>query len=204
MLMTVPREFEDYEKITSDGDIERLQKIIPFPTDLTAATGRQGVVFSAENDTHITMFGELNSNLLDSENITQTRSEFIRSVDTIDWSSKSASFFKEGIKHVLSADAVQLARELSQLAVQIHPHDEDIIHLNKVISPPQIVRGRKTTESDITPTMEWLKNNAQDYRGNWIAVQSGKLIGMAKSHQALLEKLGDVPQNDVLITEISE
>jgi hypothetical protein len=51
--------------------------------------------------------------------------------------------------------------------------------------------------------MAWFEHHASEYRGLWVAVQSGELVGAAPSRKGLVEKLGPISNEpDIVISRI--
>lgn len=51
--------------------------------------------------------------------------------------------------------------------------------------------------------MLWLKERGRHYRGQWVAVKEGELIGHAQTREALSNLIGDLEQQAaVVITKI--
>lgn len=70
----------------------------------------------------------------------------------------------------------------------------------RVLGDPTILRLRKTLAAPVTNTSEkrdidrtvdyqWIRDHAQDYRGQWVALDNGKLLGAAASLRALLDRV---------------
>jgi hypothetical protein len=55
----------------------------------------------------------------------------------------------------------------------------------------------------IDDSRAWVRQHAREYRGYYIAVRAGVLIGYARTVQGLLDEIGrDTPLVDVLITKV--
>lgn len=63
--------------------------------------------------------------------------------------------------------------------------------LHRVDIPPIAGLGR---------SMKWLKENRQNYQGEWIAIKNGELLGHAPSR----EELPRVPERETIITRIPQ
>ncbi len=52
--------------------------------------------------------------------------------------------------------------------------------------------------------MQWLREHSQEYIGLWIALRGPELLGTAHSRKELLEQLGTLLDNNLLITRIPD
>jgi hypothetical protein len=52
-------------------------------------------------------------------------------------------------------------------------------------------------------SMKWLQGNLNLYRGRWVAIENGQLVGWAASHQEILDHLPD-QRSGMIITKIPD
>ena len=55
---------------------------------------------------------------------------------------------------------------------------------------------------DAALSIAWIEEHGDAYRGSWVAVQAGKLVGVAYSRDWLLRALGRTDRSKLLITKI--
>lgn len=53
---------------------------------------------------------------------------------------------------------------------------------------------------DVAANVRWLKANAKDYHGQWVAIKNGGLLDADGSHSALRERIGPTKGTGILIT----
>jgi len=64
-----------------------------------------------------------------------------------------------------------------------------------VLAPPQILGTHPAKPTSLSASQEWLKNNATQYKGKWVAVGNGKLLGAATSLKELQKQTTTLGQN---------
>jgi len=52
-----------------------------------------------------------------------------------------------------------------------------------------VTKSSQKRDIDRTLDYQWIRDHAQDYRGRWVALDNGKLLGAATSLRDLLDRL---------------
>jgi len=60
----------------------------------------------------------------------------------------------------------------------------------RVLSDPVVTRGGPASGKNFRKDFSWIEQNSKQYRGLWIAVKDGELLGSHKSRLALQQDLG--------------
>jgi hypothetical protein len=89
------------------------------------------------------------------------------------------------VTHLLGQGRVARARELLQRILLQYPTDEKLLNLYRAISPGKVVRSN-VRYSDRTLEMDWIKANQSFYRGKWVALLGGKVIGIGDNLKTVL------------------
>ena len=89
------------------------------------------------------------------------------------------------VKHVLGQGRVAIARAILQRILLQYPTDEKLLHLYRAISPGKVVRSN-VRYNDRTLEMDWIKANRSSYRGKWVALLGGKVIGIEDDLKTVL------------------
>ncbi len=121
------------------------------------------------------------------------RSAFVDLVEKTDWPSRTPEELREALDLSLSLDMVPLARELANLGTQLFPENKIFARAAYVIAPPQVIGTRPADPIKLEPSRKWLRENAGQYPGAWVAVREGKLLGTAPTLKKLHEIIG--PEN---------
>jgi hypothetical protein len=66
--------------------------------------------------------------------------------------------------------------------------DPTIIRLRKMLALP-IAKTSGKRDLDRTLDYQWIRDHAQDYRGQWVALENGQLLGAAASLRELLDRV---------------
>lgn len=110
---------------------------------------------------------------------------------TTDWSRRPAVDFERASKLALAAGAFLAARRLAEEGVRYNPSSGELQKLLVVLSPPKAVRADLPPDSTLRANRDWLKQHASDYRGQWVGLRGGQLIGHASTLKALVSQIAD-------------
>ena len=111
--------------------------------------------------------------------------------DLIDWSTSTPDELVRTIELTLSLELVALARELTLEGTHLFPNHERLRQAAQVLAPPSV-----QPQPDMPPaeglevSMAWLSEHASQYRGQWVAVRSGRLIATTATLQELEASIG--------------
>jgi hypothetical protein len=89
------------------------------------------------------------------------------------------------VKHLLGQGRVAIARAILQRVLLHYPTDEKLLNLYRAISPGEVVRSN-VRYSDRALEMDWLKENRSIYKGKWVALLGGKVIGIGDDLKTVL------------------
>ncbi len=71
--------------------------------------------------------------------------------------------------------------------------NETLAKSARVLAPP-VVRGSGPATPGLADTIHWMKKHAAEYKGQWIAVRSGKLLATASSLPELIKTVGGLKE----------
>lgn len=126
---------------------------------------------------------------------------FLDLLGELDYEWLSAADFVRVMKAALKAGAYPAARAISVEASNRYPAHTEIHKYASALAPPKVISGAPAdpvTAQAIKNNWDWLRTNGVAYRGKWVALRSGELLGMADSLKDLTEDLGD--SKDVFLT----
>jgi hypothetical protein len=118
------------------------------------------------------------------------RATFNRLFKTINWRERNAEELHRAIRLCISLEMVRFARELADLGMQLYPEDKMLARIAYVIAPPRVIGTRPAKNLDLPASRKWLNENSSNFKGQWIAVREGKLLGASPVFEALLEQIG--------------
>jgi hypothetical protein len=130
----------------------------------------------------------------------QDESGFVRAAKPIDWQSRQPDDLLRAIRLALEAGAHIAARDLSALGAGLFPHDVRLRQFAEILAPPRVIGTRPARDSGIRANRDWLKAHSDEYRGKWVGLHKGVLLGAADSLDEL-KKRGLIAE-DTLITRV--
>jgi hypothetical protein len=125
---------------------------------------------------------------------------FIQVCQTIDWQTKSADDHITAIQLALAAGAHLAARHLALEAAQRFPDHVEIQKYAHVLSPPSVTKSTLPADPSVKANRDWLSTHGDLYRGQWVALQNGQLLGAASSPDALNVEVGNT--RGALLTKV--
>ncbi len=118
------------------------------------------------------------------------RRTFVALVKAIDWSTRQPDELATAIDLALSLEMASLAIELAQLGGRLFPNHERIQRAAQVLAPPVARVTRLPRAKGLDASMAWFDEHASQYRGQWVAVREGQLLGTAESLEELETVIG--------------
>ncbi|MEZ4526493.1 MAG: hypothetical protein R2941_11295 [Desulfobacterales bacterium] len=86
------------------------------------------------------------------------------------------------VKNLLENGNVAEARKMLSLLSPGSSGRADYWH--KVLAAPNVMSGKKATGGNVKEDILWIQNNADSYKGKWVALKNGVLLG---SHEKRAE-----------------
>lgn len=108
-------------------------------------------------------------------------------VDILGRGSTPAAIAKH-IRQLLGEGRLQDARDLVAKALNIHPADDELLGLQRVIAPGQVER-KSGHYPDRKAEFAWIARNRSHYQGKWVALIGEQVIGMEDDAHVLLSKI---------------
>ncbi len=117
---------------------------------------------------------------------------FVAVYQRMDWQRRSPDDFLRGVRLALAAGAHLAARNLSARGATRFPDHKELLKYARILAPPKVVSRNRSPRSDWKADRVWLMSHGDAYRGQWVALRDGRLIGSAVTLAALCAQLGDV------------
>jgi hypothetical protein len=115
---------------------------------------------------------------------------FSQLAEGIDWAARSPNELARTIDLALELELATLAMKLAQQGGRLFPSHERLQQAARVLAPPVIIRKHPAQPAGLRESRAWLREHAAEYRGRWVAVREGKLLGAAESLAALKSLTG--------------
>jgi len=102
--------------------------------------------------------------------------------------------FISAIEDALARGGLHIARRLAYRGVEVYPDREILKKYARILAPPVVKVSPSSPErrQNFLANHEWLKKNRLKYRGRWIALRNGKLLGNAADVDELVAQVGDL------------
>ena len=94
------------------------------------------------------------------------------------------------IRALLGEGQLKAAQIMLERALQYHPGDAELIHLQDVISPGSIT-SVSGNSPNIKAELDWIADHREQYRGKWVALIGKQVIAIEDDAKQLLSKLKD-------------
>lgn len=132
-------------------------------------------------------------------------SDFLKALNEIHWQGRPVSDFVRSIKLAFRAGAFAAARHIVAEATKYHAGDAEIQRYAKVLTPVRRVATTTETPVSTRANRSWLERHAGVYRGQWIALRNGELLGVSDSLNSLVEEVSkrygvSFPSKEIMVT----
>jgi hypothetical protein len=114
---------------------------------------------------------------------------FLCTLDQTDWLNKSAEDYVYAIQLALQAGAHLAARRIANDGLSQYPQNATLQKYARGLAPPVVVARNLPANPTLRANREWLKTHSEEYRGQWVAVRNGELLGAASSLKELTERI---------------
>jgi hypothetical protein len=104
--------------------------------------------------------------------------------------------FLEEIQAIINSGTLRGAREMAERGLALYPDHPELQRLHYALRPYEVrsVPGGKNIP-DRRDTYEWLRQNADTYKGQWVAVLGSDLIAASSDLDEVLEAVKRAPLN---------
>jgi hypothetical protein len=126
------------------------------------------------------------------------RRAFLEALKEVEWQDWSPKDFAHAVRLGLEAGEHLAARRISEEGVSRYPDDSELQKYAHVLSPPKVISKHVPPDPARIANREWLKAHSGEYRGQWVAVRNGELLGVATSLRELVRQVGST--EDTLLT----
>lgn len=106
------------------------------------------------------------------------------------WSMQIASELVNEVRLALENGAHATARQLATWGARRFPHDQELQKMATILAPPEIIDNALPPVPSAAANQDWLRINAVDYRGQWVALRDGQLLAAGSSLLEMRRLLG--------------
>ncbi len=95
------------------------------------------------------------------------------------------------IRWALAVGAHQIAYRLAVEGIERYPDHAELRKATRILNPPYIAR-HSPPDPGVQANTSWLDSHWHEYRGRWVAVRNGELLGTAVVLDDLVAQIGDI------------
>jgi len=128
-------------------------------------------------------------------------SAFIEVARNLNWEERSSTDFIRGIQFSFNAGANMYARRLAEQGARQFPDHNELRKYAKILAPPEVIQRNLPPDPTLRANRDWLKAHWGEYRGKWVALHNGDLIGAEPNLQDLKQSVGK--REGILFTKVS-
>jgi len=132
---------------------------------------------------------------------TPSEDAYLAAYGTVDWDQADAGTFEAAIHLAFTAGAHMAARLLATKGAALHPDSEYLRYMAYVLAPPTVIGHRPASNHVNAANKRWLNENRALYRGQWVALRGGELLGSGSTLSELVNRFGAVPE--ILYTRVT-
>jgi hypothetical protein len=104
------------------------------------------------------------------------------------WSAETAA---QTVRLALRVGSFDIAAELSAAAAKRYPQSAELARFAAVLGPSRWVRAESASDPSVTADTRWFAQQSAQYRGQWVAVRNGELLGAAATVKELQARVPD-------------
>lgn len=117
---------------------------------------------------------------------------FVQAAGKIDWSQRPAADFAQAVHLALAAGAHLMARKLADQGHRLYLDHEELAKMAHILAPPRVLRTNLPPDPSVRANIEWMRAHAAEYRGQWVALQNGRLLAVGATAQELKDQLESI------------
>lgn len=127
---------------------------------------------------------------------------FVTVANSIDWQKRSADDIIHAIQLAFITGSFLMARKLAELGTEQYPDRKDLKNYHNILAPPKIQVGEIGSDPTINLNREWITKNWNEYKGRWVALRAGQLLGEADTIKELIDIVGNPKEKGIFITRV--
>jgi hypothetical protein len=124
----------------------------------------------------------------------EERLAFAALVESANWLAHPSEILIQAVTLALNREWITLAVTLAQRGAALFPDDEAVQRTARTLSPPAAHTDPGEPPHGLEASRSWLQTHAMAYRGQWVAVYDGHLLGSASSLDELRSRIGSLTQ----------
>jgi hypothetical protein len=127
---------------------------------------------------------------------------FLSLLDTLMQSYRTGDEYLRAVQLCLSLELHAKARQLAFEGAGQYTEHQGLQRMKRLLGPAKVLYSDLPADPTAAANMDWLRQNADEYRGQYVAVKDGKLLAVARSYQELFQTTGPVKGKGILVTKV--
>lgn len=111
-------------------------------------------------------------------------SAFAHAVAAMAWDAFTPGEIAQAVRLALAAGAFSPARYISAEGHRLYPEDAELANMARILAPPKVL-GTRPANPSAGRDLEWLRQHASEYRGQWLALKDGQFLAAASTAREL-------------------
>lgn len=125
---------------------------------------------------------------------------FLTAQKAINWQRRTPDDFIYAIQLALRVGAYLAARILSNEGAKQHPQHNGLRKYADILAPPKVTKSDRPPDPTLKANRDWLMAHTETFKGLWVALRNGELLGSATSLELLVAQLDNT--KDTLLTRV--
>lgn len=170
----------------------------PAPTGTSIVTESVKVRFPVTFEFEI-----IDNDMIQLEKVAENRDEraFVEVAKNMDWENRSPGDILRGIQFAFEAGAHIYARRLATDGNERYPRHQELQKYARFLAPPEVLHRNLPPDPTLRANRDWLKTHRDEYKGQWVALLNGELLGAAPKLKTLRSIVGQ--KDGILFAKVS-
>lgn len=125
---------------------------------------------------------------------------FVDAYRSISMDGRSEGEYERALRLALRTGALLVAEELAKGGSNLFPGNPLLEKYNRLLAPARVIGTSPAGPYKPRDNIAWLKANRSQYRGKWVGIRGGELLGVTDTLEELSEIVGREP--GVLLTHV--
>lgn len=126
---------------------------------------------------------------------------FIETVREIEWGTLQARDIVRAVKLAIKVGLPRAARYILTEGERTFPENDELQKYTRLLASATVLPRPEQDVPDQGSNIAWLKAHGVRYRGKWLALKDGQLLGVEVTLKELVRKIGDT--TGVMLTPVS-
>lgn len=133
---------------------------------------------------------------------TADEEQFVEAYQSVNWALEPARSYARGVRMALAAGAHRIARKLANEGTERFPDHRELQKMASILAEPTVRQSSSPADAGLAANRDWMKSHRNQYKGRWVALQAGHLLGVADTMTQLIAQIGEIRNRRILVTQV--